>query len=227
MKRLLFIIFNFLVISYLLFFVSSYSRAVAITATPSATPPSDNKKAQDLLDRVATKVAELAAKMKRSYRGTVKSVGTSSFILTTPDGQRTVAVNDATVYYRIRAGNRTEIALKNLKAGEDVVATGTIDPTTSEMTARQVIAKIERLNIVGVVTAVNKTVYTLKQNGGTETTVDLADALTLKKLDISGKFLTAKLADFKEGSVVFVIAYSSDTKSQTLSSLKALVYTSK
>lgn len=190
-----------------------------MTATNSATPSASGV-AQELLDKVATKVAELSAKQRQIYVGTIKTVGTVSYTVTTADGDKTVTTTEGTNFYRIRAGNRTDATFKTFKVGDDIGAVGTIDPQTGEMTAKQVIAKIQRQNIVGVIESLGK-------DGAASISgkrVDLTSAGSLQKVDVAGKMSTSKTADFAAGNVAFVIAYASDN-SGLLSSLKALVLT--
>lgn len=178
--------------------------------------------AQDLLDRVATRVADLTGKLRRVYTGKVKSVGTTSYVIATSDGDRTVTTNDVTSFYRIRAGNKTEVNFGSLKVGDDIAAIGTIDPNTFEMTAKQIIAKIRRYNLVGTVSETNKTIYSLNEIGGPKTSVDFEDAVSLKTMNLQGQVTATKVSAFKVGDLVFAIAYFSDPKSDTLSILKAL-----
>lgn len=192
----------------LLYLTLLVKPAFAADATKSA--------AQDLLDRVATKVAELSEKLQKSYWGKIKNLGTSSVVLVTTGGEKAVNTNDATSFYRIRANNRTEINFAGLKIGDDIAAVGTIDPITSDLTAAQIIAKIKRENVVGQITAVDKTIVTV----GT-IKIDLADAI-LKMASSSGKITSAKLSDFKEGNAIFAIAHSPDAKTGVFSVLKAL-----
>lgn len=194
----------------------------AQTASPSAKDAPPANKAQELLNRVADRVTALTDKMRRSYQGNVKSVGKNSYSLTSDEGNKVVVTNDATSFYRIRAGSRTEIEFKDIKANDYVVAVGTIDPSSSEMTAKQVIAKIHRFNYVGTIDEVGKGIVTMTLLDNSQVKVDLSDALAYKKI-VAGKIQAAKLADFKQGSTMFVIAFSADPKTGVYSSLKALV----
>lgn len=178
-------------------------------ATPSA--------AQDLLNRVATKVAELSQKLQKGYVGKIKSLGVTSIVTTVSDKDRTIYTNDATSFFRIRAGSRSEVNFSALKIGDDIAALGTIDPTTFDLTARQVIAKIKRTNLVGKITAADKSILTVD-----ETKIDISDVV-LKTASSSGKISSAKLANFKEGATIFAIIHSPDEKTGIYSVLKALV----
>ncbi len=200
---------------------------LAVTATAPAqiaTPAADlDPVSKDLVDRV-NKIVEQNTNLRRTYSGPVKSVGTASYVVTTAEGDRTITTGDVTSFYRFRANKTTEVNFAAIKKGEDVVAIGTIDPATGEMTAKEVIAKIARQNIVGTITETDDGMATISV-GAKSVTVDLNDALTLKKMDTAGKIVTAKLADFKAGDNIFVMAYVSDPDSNDLSSLKALVLT--
>lgn len=208
----------------LLLLIMAASPTLAASATPAAeaTPAAKvDPIAQDLLDRVATKVAELTDRLKRTYQGRVKSVGTTSYVLTTSEGDKTILTNDVTDFYRIRSGRTSTINFAGIKAGDDLVAIGTLDGATNEITAREIIAKIARQNIAGKITTNDDGVITIT-SGDKNYQVDLNDATTLRKASASGQLSTAKLADFIEGSTVFVMAYES-TDPDILSALKALL----
>lgn len=166
----------------------------------------DSTRSAEIYNKVL-KIAEDTA-VKRTYSGTIKSQGTTSLVITTAEGDKTVTTNDVTTFFRIRAGNRAEINFKALKVGDDLVALGNIDPgSAGEMTARQIIAKVKRQNLVGTLNSLGK--------------VDLTDAV-LKRFQ-NGKIALAKSADFKPESLVFIMAYQPDPTSPSLSALKALV----
>lgn len=200
----------FFLLSFLLTFASP---VIAVESTPSATPI--EKKAQDLLDRVATKVAQLATTTKRTYHGKIKSVGKSSYVITTSEGDKTIETNDATEFYRIRASKRSTTDFAGIKKDEDIVAVGALDPTSKAITANQVITKIKRTVFAGPIESLDKNIATVK---GTK--IDLSDA-SYQKVDTEGKITTAALGDFKSGSIVFLLAHSPENG--VYSSLKALV----
>lgn len=219
-----------ILIFILLFIALAAAPALAATATPSgvktSTESAATDKAKDLLERVATKVAELVQKERRTYTGSVKSKSTkTSFIITTSDGDATISTNDATDFYRIRSGSQSDASFATLKVGDDVATIGTIDPSSKEMTARQVIIKIKRTNIVGTIESVDKNVLTIKGQVGASIKVDLTDAIALEKAGVDNKIVKAKIADFISGQSAFIIGYSPDPKSGTYSVLKALTLT--
>jgi hypothetical protein len=222
---------------FALFFLLSAFPVVAVTATPAAVATTSAKtgtasgsvtnKAKDLLDRVATKVAEIVQNERHSYSGTIKSKSAkASFVLTTPDsGDVTVTTNDATDFYRVRSGSQTDTNFASLKVSDDLAAIGTIDPQSKEMTARQIIVKIKRTNIAGVIESVDKNILTIKGQTGGSIKVDLTDAITLEKAGPDNKIVKGKIADFVTGQPVFAISYSPDSKTGTYSVLKAVTLT--
>lgn len=225
MKKILILLFLFLTLSQ--------TAVFAATTTESGTPSSQTSttsgatdKAKDLLDRVATKVAELVKKERRTYTGSIKSkAAKTSFVITTPDGDITVTTNEATDFYRVRSSSQSDASFATLKVADDIAAIGTIDPQTKEMTARQIIAKIKRTNIAGRIEAVDKNILTIKGQVGASIKVDLTDAVTLEKAGSDNKIIKAKETDFAVKQSVFVIGYSPDPKTGTYSVLKALTIT--
>lgn len=193
-----------------------------VTSTPSAkSATTSGDKVQDLLNRVSDKVTQITEKMRRTYHGSVKTVSTSTITIETSGGNRNIVTNDATDFFRFRAGNKTTIDLKGIKADDDIVAIGTIDPQTTDMTAKQIIAKIHRANFAGTITSMDKSVATITLTDNTQVKVGLDSALTYKKV-LDGKIVPAKLADFTINNTIFVIAHSPDLKTEVYSSLKAL-----
>lgn len=202
----------------LLIFITFITVIIFGPPLARATDSSVSAKAQDLLDRVATKVAQLSEKLQKCYWGKIKTLGARSLVITTENGEKAISTSDVTSFFRVRAGSRTEINFTALKIGDDIAAIGTIDPATTDLTARQIIAKIRRQTVVGKITSIDKDVYTVDSN----TKLDFSDAV-LKLASTSGKITPAKIADFKEGSTVFAIAVSPDEKTGVFSVLKALV----
>lgn len=222
MKKLLFITLLFLFFTKPAFAATS-TQSAETTATPSSKVSPIEKKAQDLLDRVATKVAAIVDGNKRTYHGKIKSVGDDTLTLTTPDGDKKITTNDATEFYRIRASKTSDTDFKGLKVGDDLVAIGTIDPNSSTMTASQIIAKIKRHVFIGSIQDITtENVAKLKTLTNDTVDVDLSDA-SYSTFGTDGKVVTAKLADFTKGKTIFVIAHSPDEKTGVYSSLKALI----
>ncbi len=198
----------------MMFLFSLLAATIINTATPSA--------AQDILNRVTDKVTEIADSLKKVYVGQIKSVGTTSVIITSSDGDQTISTNEATAFYRVRSGSQTEINFSGLKKGDDLSATGTIDPSNLEMTARQIIVKVHRYNIVGVIQTNVNNVISVKEFSGPTSQIDISDTPILKK-NLGTIFSTAKLSDFKVGSTVLIICYTDPTSTSSLPALKAVI----
>lgn len=193
--------------------------SLIVMASTSASPSAANPRAQEILDRVINTVSTQADQLRRTYVGKIKTLGTSSIVLSTSEGDRTVVTNDVTTYFRYRSGTRSEISFSKLTPGAELVAMGTIDPSNLEMNARQIIAKVHRYNLVGTIQHSRDNIFSIKEFNGPTTDVDFSGALSLKK-NLGTLFIPAKISDFKVNSMVFVIGYS-DQVSATLSALKA------
>lgn len=185
-------------------FLNLFLALTMTTSTPAA---------QEIRQAVDKKIIEIANQLKKVYVGKIKTLGTTSITITSGDGDHSISTNEATSFYKIRSGNRTEIAFSNLKVGDEIATIGTINSTNLEMTAKQIIVKVHRFNMVGTITAKKNNIITLKEFNGVESLVDLADTPILKK---------NKLSDFTVGTIAAVIAYNDPTTS-SLAALKAVI----
>ncbi len=209
-----------LTISFVVFNLLFSNAVRAETGTVSA--------AQNLLDRVATKVATLAEKLKKGVAGEITVIGTKTISL----GNQKVLVSEATTYYRIRSGNRTTIEFKNLVKGDDVAVVGTLDSATDDITARQIVAKVQRLAIAGKVTNIDKkkNLYTLSLNNESKD-VEIDLATVVKKLDAKGLLIKGKYTDIVVGDNLVVYGYYTlpagrqASQTEPLTTLKAVVLT--
>lgn len=198
--------------------IAALILAALLVATPATGIATPSARAQEILERVLAKSAQ---QPRRTHLGKIKTLGTSSIVITTAEGDQTIATTDVTSFYRFRSGSRSEINFSNLKVGDDLVAVGTIDPSSAQMTAFQIIAKVHRYNLVGVIESANNGLISLKEFGGGLSQIDLNGSVTLKK-NVGTIFSTAKIADFKAGATAAVICYF-DPSAKALSSLKAIV----
>ncbi len=175
-------------------------------STPSAS--------QELLDRVATKVATLAQSLKKTAAGEITSIGTKTFFI----GDTKIVVSEVTTYYKIKSGTRSVIDFKNLIKGDDVAVIGTLDTGTGEITARQVISKVQRLLVSGKVTNIDpkKNIYTLMDKDAE------IDRTTVVQTATAGAIIKSKYSDIKPGDNLIIYGYY--LKPQTpLTSLKTLI----
>lgn len=225
MKKLSLHILIIIIVALYAVRTTSFAAVVsAATATPSSQTASTSaqNKAQELLKRVADKVSAITTQNRVSYWGKIKQVGTAAYTITTQDGDKVITTNDATSFYRIKAGTRSDVEFKDLKVGDDIAAIGTVDPSNGTMTAIDVIAKIQRYVYVGQITDVTKGIATITLADNSQVKVDLTDAISYRKI-VAGKIISAKLAEFQKDATIFVLAYSPDPKTGIYSSLKALM----
>jgi hypothetical protein len=201
--------------------IAAIILSAVLLATPSPSAATPSAKTQEILDRVTSQVARMSDQLRRTYTGTVKTMGSSSIVLNTPEGDRTVSTNDVTTFFRYRSGTRSETSFSSLKTGDDLAAVGTVDPVNGQMLAFQVIAKVHRFNVVGKIEAVEGKIVTVKEFTGASTKVNLTDSLSLKK-NVGTIFSAAQMSDFKVGATVATICYL-DSSSKSLSALKAVL----
>ncbi|MEK7565666.1 MAG: hypothetical protein AAB506_01315, partial [Patescibacteria group bacterium] len=140
-------LFYFISLTSLISLNSLISPVLAEVSTSSA---------QELRDQLEKKVVEIAKNYQKPLNGKITSLGAKTIAVKTPEGDKTVYVSEATLYHRIRSGNKTTIELKALKTGDDISALGTVDPATNELSAKQIIAKIQRINVFGQVSEIDK-----------------------------------------------------------------------
>jgi hypothetical protein len=199
---------NNIVLAIFIFLLTSFRPVFAAAATESA--------AQNLLDRVATKVASLAEKLKTGAAGEITEIANKIIFLK----DQKILTSEATVYYRIKAGNRSTIDLKNLAKGEDIAVVGIADAATGEITARQIIAKVQRLVLTGRVTDIDKkkNLYTID---GKEAEID---AVTIVKKATASGLLKTKYTEIAVGDNLIVYGYYSKP-TEPLTALKALIIT--
>lgn len=208
----------FLIIIAALIFTGFFFPVLAATATPSS-----DSKAQDLLDRVATKVAEIAKNFQRPFTGQITSIGGKSIRLSTNEGERTVLVLELTNYYRLKTGARSSIELSGLKIGDDISAIGTLDPSTNELTAKQIIAKTQRVNISGTIAGsdAKKGLFTIDTLPN-PTVVEVDLNIPIKKIASDGAIIKSKYADLKNAKYLWVIGYFDTANKPNLTALKIL-----
>jgi hypothetical protein len=159
--------FSILFISFLCLIVFSVQPIKSAPLEEATSPGStQSTKAEDqikeLRERVATKVAELSKKMLKSWSGNFKSFTSGKISLTTKEGEKIIFVDDQTKIFRIGATGKKTIETSNLVVGEDVVAIGSVNQDTGQMTAKVIIAKSLLVVINGKVTEVDKEEGTVK-----------------------------------------------------------------
>lgn len=182
MKRFLLFTIYYL----LLFTILLITPVMAVKPSPDseATPPGKNKQEQikELRERLATKVAELREKARRAWHGEIKSISEKTILVTTKFGEKKIITDEETKFFKIGAGRKREIGLKDLVVGEKIVALGQVDQEKDEMAAKVIIAHVFPVNINGKVTAVDT-------EGGTITVQTLSRGSFIVDVETTTKIL--------------------------------------
>lgn len=211
-----------------LLFVANISLAplaLAVDSTESAATPSGapkNDKEAEILNKISDKVNELGQSLKRAYSGKVRSLGTDSISLTTDSGEVFIETNEATKFFRIKAGARTTTEFKTLKIGEELTVIGTLDEATKTVTARQIIVKTRRQILLGKVTEINKLLITVFTPSENSKIVDLSGTVPLKKLTPAGDLTGAKASDVVLNAHLITIGFYQADQPE-LSALRAII----
>jgi hypothetical protein len=141
------------------------SPVLAVTSTVSATPSAADapktKQIENLMDRLATKVAELRQTQKKAVFGTVKAATVSTITVETTTKDVKVEMPDDVVVYQMIKGKRTKLAAENVEKADTVTVFGEYDATLDMMTAKAVFieAASQPIRFVGTVGAVDKVKY--------------------------------------------------------------------
>lgn len=220
-KKILFII---ILTSLFLLTANRFVKAIdstssAKTATKSAENPD---KAKDLVNKINDKVAQMGLNLKKSYSGKIRSLGNNTITLTYDSGEIVAEANDATNFYRLRAGKRSTIDFKSLKVGSDLTIIGILDEGSHTLISRTVIDKVARIAIFGKVTQVSKGTLTISLPDGKKQDVDTSGA-TIKKLSAKKEITTGRASDISADDYVSVIGYLDDDTSTTLTALKIFI----
>lgn len=191
---------SLLIIIFIIVIIIIKTQAVfAATATDSA----KEAQSQELLQKLATRTAELRAGMRKSLFGEIKSVtADGKIILTTKNGEKTVNTNDSTNFFRISLLGRKEINFSSLVTGEQISVFGLAQEITGEFNTKVVVAKILPVNLIGKVSDIDLkngtlTILTLKQG------TFIIDIETATKIYTAAK-LKLGFSKIKVGDRVFV-----------------------
>lgn len=155
----------------------------AQTASPSS--EKSTVKVDDLMDRLATRVAQLSQTQKKAITGTVNTVSVSSFTLETATKNYKIELPDALKVIQMVKGKRTELTQEDIAKGDSVTAFGGYDETIDTLRASVVWIEPTTLLIkrMGVVETVDKTDYSFTVKTPEKQTITV-DFETSSKLSI-------------------------------------------
>lgn len=173
----------FIVTAFLLLCLFPIMRVWAQTATPSAQKSS--VKVDDLMDRLATRVAQLSKTQKKAITGTVNTVSISSFTLETATKNYKIELPDTLKVFQMIKGKRTELSQEDIAKGDIVTAFGGYDETIDTLRASVVWIEPAKplFKLVGIVDAVDKTDYSFTVKTLEKQTITI-DFETSSKLSI-------------------------------------------
>ena len=205
--------------------VLAVSASQSAIATKSANPKDQTESsnsAKDLVNKITDKVSQMGQSLKKAYSGKIRSLGNNTISLTHDQGEVFIETNDATNFYKVRAGQRTSGDFKSLKIGTEITVIGIYDEGAKTLVARTLIDKIRRYAVFGKVNNIQKDLVTITLSDGTNKIVDLKDTLVFKKLSAKKDIVIAKQADIGQGDHVSVIGYYLDGETN-LTGLKVLI----
>lgn len=155
----------------------------AQTASTSAGKPP--VKVDDLMDRLATRVAQLSQTQKKAITGTVNSVSVSSFTLETATKNYKIELPDTLKVIQMIKGKRTELTQEDIAKGDIVTAFGGYDETIDTLRASVVWIEPAKplFKLTGIVDSVDKTDYSFTVKTPEKQTITV-DFETSSKLSI-------------------------------------------
>ncbi len=179
--------------------------SLAQTGSPSPSSSTDLQEAQNLKDKIASKVAELRKKDQKAYAGTIVTIsGTTVKIKTETGMQYDVKIDkDLTKIFTISAGQKKDSQLSNLAKNDYIIVTGPL--TDKTLTANIVYIDEQFFQGSGKITEVNKTGFFLKVATLDKETYTLDVETFTKKYLLDAKTLSidpTTLTKLKEGDTV-------------------------
>jgi len=162
MKRLIIVT---MIISFLV--TASWSLAQEANnakTSPAASSVVDEKKIQDLKEKLATKVAEIRENQKRGFFGEIAALTKTNFTLALNKNEVKVRFDDDTKIFKL-GKTRTEAAASDLKNSLTTTVLGLYDEENKQQNAKVILLQPGQLHFSGMVTEVNKTAgnFTVKQ----------------------------------------------------------------
>lgn len=194
-----------------IFIMLSANTVLAQTSTPSATREQEIK---ELKDKLATKVAELKITSQKVFLGTIKTLSDQKIILTTDTQEININLDENTsLQQEDKTGSKKNIKISQLAQGQTLLALGTFNKDSSELLAKNIVARDLATTIVGAVKSVDKKNYQLMVlSNGKEILVD-HQTTTKDFLYEEGKNLQKiGFSKFSEGQTVYVYGFMTKDK---------------
>jgi len=220
--------FSLLFAFFIIGFVQTVN-AVGTTASSSATPTAtikENKKIEDLKDRLATKVAELRTIEKRALYGTVKSTSISTFTIETLTKDVKIELTDDIKVVQMLKGKRTDLKIENVEKGDVVTVFGDYDTAVEILKAKVIFiqSSSETKRIVGVIKETKKADYTIVLNTANDKsyTIDFESTTKTSSWTKDKGIEKAGFTKLSVGDTIVVLGTPDAKKENRLSALRIL-----
>ena len=200
------------------------SGVFAQTATPKATPTSQNK-IDDLKERIATKVAELRQTQKQALSGTVSDVSISTIAIETQTKEVKIELTDDIAVYQTIRGKRTKLTTDDIDKGDFVVVFGDFDSSLDILDAKLIyIQATPPERISGTVTEVNEKAFTFTAlaGGNRNVVVDFEKGTILNVWTREGGVAKAGFSKIAVGDSIHVLGTAVPKKENRLSAVRIL-----
>jgi len=136
-------------------------------SSPAASSMVDEKKIQDLKEKLATKVAEIRENQKRGFFGEIAALTKTSFTLAIDSGEVKIRFDEDTKIYKLGKA-RTEGAASDLKNSLTATVLGLYDEENKQQNAKVILLQSGQLHFSGGVTEINRTAgnFIIKRRDG-------------------------------------------------------------
>lgn len=141
----------------------------------TTSPKAEGQQVEDLKDRLATKVAELAVSEPRAFNGIIKSTSLTSLVIETTNKTLKIELTDDITAYKLTGTKKQTIKTDDLKAQMNVTVIGQYDTTLELLKAKVIYVEPEiPMSVAGRIKDINQKGFSLKITtaSGTDFTVD-------------------------------------------------------
>lgn len=183
-------------------------------------------KIDDLKERLATRVAEIRAKSKRAFHGTIVEKDDVTFSLENGENKTTIVVDDQTIIEQITASGKNTITASTLEVGEKITAFGILDLDQKTLIAKRVIVRKTPIMFYGTAKKVdqNKGIITVSDIGGEEYAFDYEIRTKCVIWDSGEKKLSScGLSKISEGDFIFARVQPKEEGEEVYTVLRILV----
>lgn len=219
-----------IVATVILLAAAHHFPVAAVTATPSATPKTQQATASAQIEalkvRLATKVAELRSVVKRAMYGTVKSISLTSATVETKTKDIKIELTDDVTVSQILSGKRVSLNLEKLEAKDTVTVFGTYDETLDLLKAQYIFieSSVQPTRIRGTVANVDAEEFSLIVNTteGQSVTVDIEKITKTTSWTANGGITKAGFSKIAVGDTVHIVGSPVPKKENHISAARIL-----